>query len=327
MIPVSIIVLIYNTEQYIERCVVSLFEQTLHDIEYIFVNDCTSDNSIEVLSEVLERYPERKPYVKIVNHEANKGSATARNTGLDAATGEYVIYADSDDWIELDMLEKLYNKAQQDNADIVWCDFYEEMPHGYKKRKIQAVQQDKISCIKALLVDKMHGSTCNKLVKHSLYTENGLRFFDGLDLWEDLAMTVRQFFYANKVTYLPEAFYHYCYNATSILRDPDEVKQEKRLSDIFGNMSEIVEFLQENKSESVYCKEVNCRKLLAKIVLLNNDPIRWRNAYPEANQYIFSCPTFSWYIKFTEWLCVHGVMWAPRFKNWIATYVKQLLGK
>ena len=137
--------------------------------------------------------------------------------------------------------------------------------------------------------------------------------------------TVRQFFYARRVVYLPEAFYHYSYNATSILRDPDEVKQEKRLSDIFGNMSGIVEFFRENKSESVYCKEINCRKLRAKLALLSCDPVRWRNTYPEANQYIFSCPTFSWYIKLTEWLCMHGAVWAPRFKDRVAKCVKQFL--
>ena len=105
---VSVIVLIYKVEKYIERCARSLFCQTMQDIEYVFVNDCTPDCSIQILQSVIDEYPQRKSDIKIISHEKNMGSGVARNTGLEVADGEYIIYCDGDDWVDPDMYEKLY---------------------------------------------------------------------------------------------------------------------------------------------------------------------------------------------------------------------------
>ena len=110
MYKVSILVPIYGVEQYIDRCARSLFEQTYPNLEYVFVNDCTKDRSVEVLRKVLEAYPEKGNAVKIVDHERNRGLAAARNTALAHATGEFVCLVDSDDWLELNALELLVNK-------------------------------------------------------------------------------------------------------------------------------------------------------------------------------------------------------------------------
>ena len=96
--PVSVIIPIYNVEKYIERCVRSLMEQTLNDIEYIFVNDCTPDRSIEILQRTIAEYPQRKKYIQILTHDRNRGSACARNNGVKAATGEYIIHCDMISW-------------------------------------------------------------------------------------------------------------------------------------------------------------------------------------------------------------------------------------
>ena len=122
MPKISIIIPIYNVAKYIEKCVCSLMEQTLDDIEYIFVNDCTLDNSIEILQKTLEKYPNRKDSCKIIHHDTNKGPAVTRNTGLELAIGEYIAFCDSDDWVEITMYEELYNKAKKENADIVYSD-------------------------------------------------------------------------------------------------------------------------------------------------------------------------------------------------------------
>ena len=104
---VSIITPIFKVRNFIERCVCSLFEQTLQDVEYIFVDDASPDDSIEILKSCIERYPERKAQVTILTHEQNKGLPAARNTGLAVATGEYVFHCDSDDFVETDMLEEM----------------------------------------------------------------------------------------------------------------------------------------------------------------------------------------------------------------------------
>ena len=121
MPAVSVIVLVYKVEKYIERCARSLFEQTLQDIEYIFVDDCTPDRSIEILERVLEDYPERKSQVIILHNERNSGLPFSRRRGVEAASGDYIIHCDSDDWPESDMYAKLYAKASSENLDMVKC--------------------------------------------------------------------------------------------------------------------------------------------------------------------------------------------------------------
>ena len=119
---VSVCIPVYGVEKYIERCARSLFEQTMKDdIEFIFVDDCTPDKSIEVLEKVLEEYPDRKNQVKIIHHEVNKGVSAARKTALSAAIGDYIIFCDSDDWVDLDLYETMYKQAVEKNADIACC--------------------------------------------------------------------------------------------------------------------------------------------------------------------------------------------------------------
>ena len=100
MPKVSVVIPVYGVEKYIERCARSLFEQTLDDIEYIFVNDCTKDRSIDILNEVINDYPARKQQIRIVHHKENKGLPFARQSGWQVATGEYVANCDSDDWVD-----------------------------------------------------------------------------------------------------------------------------------------------------------------------------------------------------------------------------------
>ena len=119
MTKVSVIVPIFGVEKYIERCARSLFEQTLNDMEIIFVDDCTKDNSIRVLKTTIEDYPARINQIKILHHEVNKGLSHARETGVKAATGDYIAHCDSDDWVDINMYESLYLFAQKGNYDFV----------------------------------------------------------------------------------------------------------------------------------------------------------------------------------------------------------------
>ena len=136
MPKVSIIVPVYGVEQYIERCARSLFEQTYMNIEYVFVNDVTPDKSIIILNQVTEDYPQRSKDVKIVTHSTNRGVSAARNTGLAAATGDYLLYVDSDDYLCKDAVEQLVNKAEEKNADIVLFDTNVRTANGIKYEKV-----------------------------------------------------------------------------------------------------------------------------------------------------------------------------------------------
>lgn len=123
MPKVSVIIPVYRTEKYIERCVRSLFNQTLDEIEYLFIDDCSPDNSIKILNNVLEDYPHRKEQVIIHRMSRNSGQAIVRNWGMQNATGEYVIHCDSDDWVDADMYRAMYDKAVEEHSDVVICDY------------------------------------------------------------------------------------------------------------------------------------------------------------------------------------------------------------
>ncbi|MBS9767518.1 MAG: CDP-glycerol glycerophosphotransferase family protein [Flavobacteriaceae bacterium] len=206
---VTIITPIYNVEKYIERCAVSLFEQDFEDIEYIFVNDCTPDNSVEILQKVIEKYPLRKPNIKIVHHKENKGLGSTRKTGLEQATGEYVLHIDSDDWCELDMVSSLYNKAKETDADIVVCNFFK----SYKDKDIYCKQEYSLCKEKdlhrLLQSNKLFNYVWNKLIKRSLYEKYNIYPSTKINFWEDKWIIIRLFCEDIRYSYVPNAFVHY----------------------------------------------------------------------------------------------------------------------
>src|SRR5574344_2940798 len=163
MPKVSIIIPIYNVEKYIERCARSLFEQTEEDLEFIFVNDVTPDNSIQILNNVIKDYPSRKHQIKILENEKNLGVAETRLKGIMEASGEYIIHCDSDDWVDRDIYRMLYEKAKAEDLDIVWCDFY-RTDGVTNKRDIQNTNTDKVTILKYILTGKKQSTLWNHLV-------------------------------------------------------------------------------------------------------------------------------------------------------------------
>ncbi len=205
---VSIIVPIYNVAKYIERCAVSLFEQDFDNIEYIFVNDCTPDNSIKILESVITSYPDRKPHCKILHHEKNKGLGATRKTGLLQAKGAYILHVDSDDWCELDMVSILYNKAIETNADIVACDYFK----NYINKEVcvaQSYATSKEENLAKLLANEVLMSLCNKLIKLDLYTKNGIYPPAEISTAEDRWVLARLFTVSTIISHVPKALFHY----------------------------------------------------------------------------------------------------------------------
>ena len=123
---VSVLVAFYNVEKYFERCLDSLFNQSLKEIEFIFIDDGSTDKSFNILTEKLKEYPERKTLAKIIRHETNQGITKTRSEGLNLATGKYFTICDGDDWVDHDMYETLFNLGENENADLVGCNIIEE---------------------------------------------------------------------------------------------------------------------------------------------------------------------------------------------------------
>ena len=214
MPKVSVIVPVYGVEKYIERCARSLFEQTLEDIEFIFVDDCTPDKSIEILKNVLEDYPQRKKQVKIERHEKNRGLPIARQSGLKVASGDYIIHCDSDDWVDVTMYEKMFNKALEEDADMVVCDYYRT--DGVTHRDILGfISMQKEPFIREMLYMRTSWAVWNKLAKRDLYHPN-FTYPTGA-MAEDLLISTQLALLSKRISFLRDPFYYYYDNPTSIV--------------------------------------------------------------------------------------------------------------
>lgn len=201
---ISVIVPVYKAENYLHRCVDSLLAQTFTDFEVLLVDDGSPDRS----GEICDEYAQKDDRVRVF-HKENGGVSSARNVGIDNALGEYTIHADPDDWVEPNMLEELYKKAQEEDADMVICDFYvnENSKQYYKSQ--QPTKVIDIQIVRKDFINKLHGSTCNKLVRASCYKENNIRFNESISFCEDKLFICEILKFINCVSYLNKAFYHY----------------------------------------------------------------------------------------------------------------------
>ena len=204
---VTVIVPIYKVEKYIGYCAESLFAQSYSEIEYIFVNDCTPDKSVDIVRAVLEKYPERKLHVRFINNMINQGLAYCRNIGVSHAQGEYLMHVDSDDYVAKDAVENLLGTALRENADIVVSNFFLVTQTGIKN-DILAYPDDKDIYLKKILQRDLRVGVCGKFLKRKLYTEHGIEVPAGIDFGEDMVTFPRLVYYANKIA-LSSPFYYY----------------------------------------------------------------------------------------------------------------------
>ena len=282
-LPISVIIPLYNVEAYIERCARSLMEQTLESIEYIFVDDCSTDDSVKVLRKVLEEYPSRKACVKLIEKKKNEGVALARKSGLDLASGEYVIHCDSDDWVDKDMYRILYEEAKRSLADCMLCDYYET--DGTQHKIKSYAYQGKHKLISDLLSYKRGGSLVCYLTKKGLYDKV---VFPTKHMWEDLVVSVQLFYYASSVAKINKPLYYYYQNPKSVSYEPSLVSSIKRLEDSKQNVILIEKFLQNYGITDTYKTEIRLLKYYSKFFISEYTSCKeikalWRNTFPEIN--------------------------------------------
>lgn len=310
MIKVSVIIPIYKVERFIERCVRSLFEQTLQEVEFIFVDDATSDGSICVLQNVIAEYPERSRQIKIIHHDYNQGLPAARNTGLAEATGEYVFHCDSDDFVEPDMLESLYVKAVEEEIDIVWCDWFLSFEKNERYMK-QPAYETPFEALKAMLSGAMKYNVWNKLVKRSLYVDNDICFPSGYSMGEDMTMLLL-FACAKRVTYIPKAYYHYVKLNSNALT---QAHSEHQFDALKHNVQRVSSYLEKKYGETLI-QEISFLKLESKFPFLIMNDSRfyrlWKQWYPEANKYIWKNKYISFRSRCLQWFAWKNQFWIVR---------------
>ena len=259
MCKVSILVPVYNVERFLERCTRSLFEQTYDNLEFIFVDDCTPDGSMALLSRVLGCYPEREKDVRIVNHKKNQGLAAARNTGLRNSSGVFIICVDSDDWLESDAIECLVNEQLKNNADIVTGAYVVHNHNGEQQVRQSSIFDEKEKIVLQMMQRTWDHFVAGRLVRRSLFIDNGLQWQDGLDVAEDRYMMTLLVYYANTFASVRNNVYHYERGNTNSLTKAIEGKVVLRNNNQeLGNVLLLEQFFQDK--ESVYQKA--CSKIV-----------------------------------------------------------------
>lgn len=202
----SIIIPVYNTGDFLHKCISSVLTQNLKDFELILVNDGSTDNS----GQILDEYAKNDNRIKVI-HKENAGVSAARNDGIKEACGEYIGFIDSDDWIEPSMYEKMYFLAKENNVEIVMCDtvsVFDNKPT--EPDTINQLKKDvllKKDAISPALLLEMAGSACRCIYKSSLIKENNVLFPVGIKLSEDRIFNILAFGYSNKIYYTKTAFY------------------------------------------------------------------------------------------------------------------------
>lgn len=295
MVKVSVVVPVYNVELYIERCARSLFEQSLEDMEFIFVDDCSPDNSVKIIEQVLAQYPHRRSQTKIIRHVKNKGLTAARNSGLEIANGEYIAHCDSDDWVSSDMYKRLLLNAEKSEADIAYCDFIAVYPDKCIEYDCSKIIDNKADFIRYYMT---HGWTSiwNMISKKTLYTDHGLSSPTDFTYCEDFYLSVKLMYFASKVVKLNEYLYYYNRLNMSSLLNKDT---QKSMFDELRCYSSIIDFFVLQGCIDEYIRELSWKILRCKqdLVLDRSRHEEFLALYPESNKYIWSCPFLNFKMK------------------------------
>lgn len=269
MAKVSVIVPVYNVEKYLKRCLNSLINQTLSDIDIICINDGSKDSSLQIL----EQYAQKDSRIVIYNQE-NSGLSVARNTGLEHASGEYIGFVDSDDWVDLDFYEKLYNSAKNNNADIAVADFIREHPNKKPKRlklkeeNIYTTPEDKF------MICKVHREGCvwNKIYRTEFIHSINLKFVPKM-YYEDRDFTIRSLYFSKKLVTTPNTYYRYFANPKSIVNKRRNYIQDEHYILV---RQQVLQFIKEHNikvPDGLYKAEIYRYKLFGKTLFTIKESI------------------------------------------------------
>ena len=265
---ISYITTIYGVEPYIAKFAETFLGQTYNDIQFIFVNDGTKDASMEILNSIIEeRFSHLKERIVIIN-KPNEGLPLARKSGLEVAEGEYVLFADADDWIELNAIERVMDVADRTNADIIYFDLVKEYGHKRSiKRELEYTAATRELWIENIFNYRSHGYTATKCFRRSLYTDNHI-FTPKLGMHEDMYLMAQLIYRAKSIVRLPEVLYHY--------RKDNEISLTRRYkAKLFSQWSELYsrirKYLDENSLGEDFYKALDNRICLSMIGLGLNE--------------------------------------------------------
>lgn len=307
---ISVIIPIYNSKDTLAITLNSLIKQTYSRLEIIIVDDCSTDDSLMLVNQYVEQMKkDSEAQVKVFLHEQNMGVASARNTGLDHATGEFICYVDADDWIEPNAIELMVDKAMTSKADIVGFNWWLSFKQNERKMK-QPKFSDSRQVIEWMMIGKMRWNLWMFFVTRDLYTANSIRFIPDMNMGEDMMVMMKLFICADRVAYLDNALYHY---GQSNINSLTKVYSEKHMKEVTYNMKELERFLVDSKFVDNSERLINGLKLNIKLPLLisNADSQfnRWRSWFPEVNSLAMANRHIAWRIRLLQWAASHKQDW------------------
>lgn len=317
MVKLSVIIPVYNVEKYIGKCAKSLFEQTLDDIEFIFVDDGTKDKSIDVVKDILKNYPQRINQVKII-HQHNEGLLQARLKGIVEAKGNYIACLDSDDWIDANAYKTLYNQAIKENFDCVIMGYKREYNERselchriYQENNGKDLMRNLYRYPFELFTwgEIIRNDNTLKIIASQYYNHSE---WQGITMWEDVALMMPLYYGAKKISYCDKCFYHY--NRTNVSSALNTISIEKALQAL-----KVMHFLCDYFRNDYKMKlTLGSMTLGAKNMLLGKVPIKeWRNTESWCNSYILKYKSIPIKIRIFYWLLANGF-------DWIFTIYKKL---
>lgn len=297
MDKVSVIVPVYGVELFISQCIESLITQTYKKIEIILVDDGSKDRS----SDICKIYAAKDNRI-IVYHKQNGGLTSARNYGLERATGEWIMYVDGDDWIEPHTIELLLNEANRTNADIVFSDFWFDYPCKRTASNFYDWNKQGIDGLNEYIATPW---TClwGNLQKKRLYDNHNLRSPLGINYCEDFHLIVRLCFFADKIAKISKPLYHYRQQESSIMHN----LSKKTEADEQWVYTDTIEFFKAHGVYDDFKKSMGWRSLKAsQELMLDTKTFNEFCTYnPDKEKYIFDCPFINTKLKIIAWCLTH----------------------
>ena len=323
---VGVVVPIWNVAPYIERCVESLMMQALDDMQFVFVDDASPDNSIDILNTVLARHPERATQVSVVHHEVNKGLPTARKTGLGHINAEYVAHCDSDDWCDPTMYEKMYLSAKSNDADMVICDFYRT--NGKKRFRRRNHEPADGDLVRGFLHRLFSPCVWTRLTRTEIYRQVDFPTEYYLEDWVQSTQTQAL---CQVVNFLHEPLYYYRHNPNSLTKHLSENSCDEGLRQCMANFKFVEDYVLSRNlavaNDLIWMKFYVRFKLQGKL-RQRKGRNQYLSTYPEINRHIFGCPYLSLQDK-ASYLAIYLNLY-PEFCRYVwpaVTQIKRLLSE
>lgn len=301
-ITISVIIPVYNASATLRACLMSLSAQTYKNLELLLVDDCSTDDSLNILVTYAGQYADGDFSVQVLHHERNRGVAAARNTALLHATGDYIYYVDADDFIESDTLECLIHEAKKNNMDIVGHEWY--LTFRSKERYMrQPDYSTPVEALQKMMCGVMRWNLWLFLVRRSLYVENNIQFIEGMNMGEDMMVMMKLFTCAERVSIIHRPFYHYEQtNVNSLTKtySSDHIRQ------VTNNMYEVERSINASSYKESLSQFLPFLKLNIKLpLLITDDTIRYRQWsiwFPEANEYALRNKQLPFRTRVIQWM-------------------------